>query len=152
MVSLSKLDLAYRLDRWRKEEKLDLGQLQEAVWVLRKQEEFQRGIAHAERAQRLELVRQAARELNGGEDPEYHNCHFCGTYVYKGYEVDGSRHYLSDCRPDLVAHEPGETCTWWGVKILSATPGGQAACYAYQDRDTQEWGDEHKHFYDDGPM
>jgi hypothetical protein len=23
------------------------------------------------------------------------------------------RHWLSDCRPDLLPHEPGPTCTWW---------------------------------------
>lgn len=82
----------------------------------------------------------------------WHLCHFCGTYVRDGYEYTGDRHWLSDCRPDLVEHEPGETCTWWG---LSQYRGEQPAdCYAYQDLDSpgNPWTDDHKYFYKDGPM
>lgn len=84
------------------------------------------------------------------DDDGWHTCHFCGTFVKDGYEdkEKTKRHYLSDCRPDLVEHEPGETCTWAGDTYNS---NGQN-CYAYQERDTQKWGDEHKHFYSDGPM
>lgn len=72
---------------------------------------------------------------------EPHPWHFCGTYVDGGYEMvteqitvrDYSgdrgipssmlippgkqwlyrpvRHWLSDCRPDLVQHDIGELCT-----------------------------------------
>jgi hypothetical protein len=56
------------------------------------------------------------------------------------------RHWLSDCRPDLVEHDPGETCTWHNCKDL------EQDCYAYQDRHTLKWSTEHKHFYTDGPM
>ena len=74
-----------------------------------------------------------------------HQCHFCGEWVRDGYETSsGERHFLSDCRPDLVEHEIGELCTWWN-------PGSdrprEYTCYAYQDRQTLEWGGEHKHFY-----
>lgn len=81
-------------------------------------------------------------------DGEYHTCHFCGEYVLHGYEYNTKRHWLSDCRPDLVKHEIGKTCTWWGMERDS----GKKNCYAYQDRDTREWTDEHIHFYEDGPM
>lgn len=79
---------------------------------------------------------------------EWHHCHFCGDSVKDGVGVDGKRHWLSDCRPDLVEHEPGPTCTWWNV-----VEGGPN-CYAYQDMDTKghPWTKEHKHFYKDGPM
>jgi hypothetical protein len=77
---------------------------------------------------------------------EYHTCHFCGTYVLNGYEHDGTRHYLSDCRPDLVKHEPGDVCTWAGLRDATAN------CYAFQDLLTRQWGDEHIHFFKDGPM
>lgn len=80
-----------------------------------------------------------------GFDPT-HQCHFCGTDVTYGYEADGKRHWLSDCRPDLVEHKPGSTCTWWNSET------GEARCYAYQDNLTREWTDKHEHFYDDGPM
>lgn len=46
---------------------------------------------------------------------EYDNlqCHFCGEYLCKdSYDPKGNRHYLSDCRPDLIAHDRGEACTW----------------------------------------
>lgn len=63
------------------------------------------------------------------------------------------RHWLSDCRPDLVEHEPGETCTWSEDLTREGAPIPiESTCYAYQNRDTREWGKEHKHFYTDGPM
>ena len=77
--------------------------------------------------------------------PEYHNCHFCGDYVSDGKDSKGNRHWLSDCRPDLVEHEIGELCTWHNVE------GQVRDCYAYQD-DNFKWTDEHTHFYKDGPM
>lgn len=109
---------------------------------------------------------------------EPHNCHFCGTYVLDGYEtitekVDvrdysgdrgvpsspniklgkqwqsyKKRHWLSDCRPDLVMHEPGPLCTW------PDEPGQQGShCYAYQNDDAQgrPWTTKHEYFYTDGP-
>lgn len=82
------------------------------------------------------------------DDNGWHQCHFCGTYVKDGYEHNGDRHYLSDCRPDLVQHEIGPDCTWYG---LSNQQRNQS-CYAYQDRETQEWTDDHVHFYADGAM
>lgn len=93
---------------------------------------------------------------------EYHQCHFCGEYVNKqGYEDDAQtkRHFLSDCRPDLVKHEIGETCTWYYRRkpltnnkgeIIPALPV-EETCYAYQDKDLK-WTTEHIHFYPDGPM
>lgn len=80
-------------------------------------------------------------------DEEYHTCHFCGEWVRNGKERDGTRHWLSDCRPDLVAHEPGPLCTW---PHLVAIP--EVSCYAYQDSDTGKFTKEHTHFYEDGPM
>jgi hypothetical protein len=93
------------------------------------------------------------RDTSGGqadvEDEGWHNCHFCGDIVSKrGYDTEGQRHFLSDCRPDLVQHEPGPTCTWHGLELREATQD----CYAFQDRRTNAWGDEHIHFYSDGPM
>lgn len=82
-----------------------------------------------------------------------HKCHFCGDYVCKkGFGSDKKRHWLSDCRPDLVKHEIGEACTWvsQGKPILDQY--AEFPCYAYQDRITNEWTREHKHFYQDGPM
>lgn len=79
---------------------------------------------------------------------EYHTCHFCGEDVSEGKDSQGNRHWLSDCRPDLVKHEPGKTCTWYNLETVPASRD----CYAYQDPDTREWTDEHKHFYPDGPM
>lgn len=97
-----------------------------------------------------------------------HTCHFCGEELdhngnawEKGEKV---RHWLSDCRPDLVEHEPGPTCTWWamtrpeflqklvddGKAHLAEAYEGHAVCYAYQDPDTGEFGAEHKHFHRDG--
>lgn len=95
-------------------------------------------------------------------DDEWHSCHFCGTQVNKeGYEVKGDRHFLSDCRPDLVEHKIGETCTWAFrrksefKRMRNETEDfpENRTCYAYQDRDNLlNWTDEHKHFYIDGPM
>lgn len=109
---------------------------------------------------------------------EPHPCQFCGTYVDDdGYETiheqiiirDYSgdrgipasklippgtywlhrpvRHWLSDCRPDLVQHDIGPLCTWYG-----ACNHAERDCYAYQNRDTREWTDQHIYFYPDGPM
>jgi hypothetical protein len=72
------------------------------------------------------------------DDDGWHTCHFCGTYVKDGLENDGTRHWLSDCRPDLVEHEPGPACTW------PYRPGPNN-CYAYKD-------EAHTTFYPDGPM
>jgi len=81
-------------------------------------------------------------------DYDCHQCCLCGTYVLNGYETDGARHWLSDCRPDLVKHDPGKVCTWHGL--------GQYIppydCYAYQDKWTLEWTADHNHFYEDGPI
>lgn len=44
-----------------------------------------------------------------------HICHYCGEdLTHNSYEVGDNtkRHWLSDCRPDLLPHEKGETCTW----------------------------------------
>jgi hypothetical protein len=69
---------------------------------------------------------------NGSQD-EAHNCHFCGTVVKGGYEANGKRHWLSDCRPDLTEHEPGELCTWAPYR-----------CYAQHEYGIN-------HVYKDGP-
>jgi len=74
----------------------------------------------------------------------WHQCYFCGEYVSEGYEATGERHWLSDCRPDLVEHEPGPLCTWY-----ESDPG--KGCYAFQDHFTNQWGEEHIHFYPDSP-
>lgn len=87
---------------------------------------------------------------NGGTIPEYHNCHFCGEYVANGYTSDNKRHWLSDCRPDLVKHEPGEACTWRGLVDKDGNSTHPRDCYAYHDDDTRTWTDEHTHFYEDG--
>jgi hypothetical protein len=96
-----------------------------------------------------------------------HHCHFCGEHVEDGKDPKGNRHWLSDCRPDLVKHEPGELCTWSYMLGDKCTCGSSddehlefcalrtpdnKSCYAYMNNDTRKWGDEHKHFYEDGPM
>jgi hypothetical protein len=83
------------------------------------------------------------------EQKEGSTCHFCGTCVIDGYETGRDRHkrhWLSDCRPDLVEHKPGELCTWHAQEDRGHD------CYAYQNSDTREWTKEHKYFYPDGPM
>lgn len=95
------------------------------------------------------------------EEEDWHQCHFCGEYVNSdGYEHSGKRHYLSDCRPDLVEHEIGDLCTWAFRRepIENKRTGGvieplpqEETCYAYQDGD-RKWTKEHIHFYPDGPM
>lgn len=80
-----------------------------------------------------------------------HTCYFCGTELdHESFEADGRRHWLSDCRPDLVEHEIGPLCTWPDDPRRNAyrSPG----CYAYQDDKTRVWTNEHTHFYTDGPM
>jgi len=97
----------------------------------------------------------------GMDEEEYHNWHFCGDRVDKeGYTFEKERHFLSDCRPDLVEHEIGDTCTWdyrrkpigneQNSNVIPPLPE-EECCYAYQDIDLK-WTTEHKHFYPDGPM
>jgi hypothetical protein len=81
----------------------------------------------------------------------WHLCHFCGTQVNEGKENDGTRHWLSDCRPDLVQHDIGKTCTW-AFKRDEEGWDEKHTCYAYQNHDTNAWTDKHEHFYPDGPM
>lgn len=87
------------------------------------------------------------------DEEEYHQCHFCGEYVKDGKNTKGERHWLSDCRPDLVEHEIGDTCTWaYKRKMEVKIPEPEKYnCYAYQNVDG-EWTDEHTHFHKDGPM
>jgi hypothetical protein len=105
---------------------------------------------------------------------DWHTCHFCGDDVKDGKDSKGNRHWLSDCRPDLVEHEIGRTCTWsfrrtkitdcnicgayepcdTHVKIPVSTHDD---CYAFQDKSAmsiKDWffTDKHEHFYPDGPM
>ena len=77
-----------------------------------------------------------------------HTCHFCGDYVKDGYGTDGERHWLSDCRPDLVEHEIGPLCTW---SYRKGEIADNRSCYAYQDR-AGVWTNQHIHFYKDGAM
>lgn len=79
-------------------------------------------------------------------ESDWHTCHFCGEDVKDGLDPKGKRHWLSDCRPDLVKHEIGDTCTW------PERPAETHNCYAYQEHWSLVWGDEHIHFYEDGPM
>ncbi len=99
-------------------------------------------------------------------DDDWHTCHFCGIQVNKeGYEVNGERHFLSDCRPDLVEHEIGDTCTWAFrrkpefKRMQNETEDfpENRTCYAYETRagfpgSKPTWTNEHKYFYPDGPM
>lgn len=69
-----------------------------------------------------------------------HRCHFCGTdLTHNSYEHGSSvdaplkRHWLSDCRPDLLPHEPGELCT------------STTWCYGNHETGTFD-------FTEDGPM
>jgi hypothetical protein len=74
---------------------------------------------------------------------EEKRCHFCG-------DTD-SPHMLSDCRPDLVKHEIGPTCTWWYSSVLGVVDR-KHSCYAYQDFWSREWTGEHVHFHEDCDM
>lgn len=86
-------------------------------------------------------------------EKESYPCHFCGTLVKDGYETGPNkdvRHYLSDCRPDLVEHEPGELCTW------PAIPGvrEESDCYAYRVMNSKGGfiiTEKHGNFHKDGP-
>jgi hypothetical protein len=63
----------------------------------------------------------------------------------------GERHWLSDCRPDLVEHEIGPKCTWAYRREMEQDFKEEDCCYAYQNLDL-EWTKDHVHFYKDGPM
>lgn len=84
-----------------------------------------------------------------------HRCHFCGEDLdHESFDPKGQRHWLSDCRPDLVEHEVGELCTWpayIGEYAYLNEELGRPSCYAYEDRDGNK-GEDHIHFYTDGPM
>lgn len=86
-------------------------------------------------------------------DKEPVRCHFCGEYVKDGYSTEradgNARHWLSDCRPDLVEHPVGPCCTWAYRRDMDSSFGfveGPDMCYAY-DKDGN-----HVLFYPDGPM
>lgn len=88
---------------------------------------------------------------------DYHQCHFCGEFVSDGYalKADGTRyrHWLSDCRPDLVEHEIGDTCTWaYRRKLPETLTEERFNCYAYQAEYNGPFTDSHSHFMTDGPM
>lgn len=88
-------------------------------------------------------------------EEDYHQCHFCGEYVKDGKEIDGTRHWLSDCRPDLVKHEIGELCTWSYRRLEEFKDENfkeEDTCYAYRNTHTLKWTDKHEHFHKDGPM
>jgi hypothetical protein len=85
-------------------------------------------------------------------DDEWTTCHFCGTETNAlGFEYNGKRHWLEDCRPDLVEHDEGPLCTWppyTEEKYLYLNDEHpRPGCYAFQDRASLEWGTEHIHFY-----
>lgn len=70
------------------------------------------------------------------------------------------RHFLGDCRPDLVFHEEGPLCTWPLISLPN-DPAMEAKlnaenhrphCYAYMEMDTRVWTTSHSHFYINGPM
>lgn len=88
---------------------------------------------------------------NNTYEDDYHQCHFCGDYVKDGKDSKGNRHWLSDCRPDLVEHEIGDTCTWAFKRGTDLFTKESETCYAYQNLDL-EWTDKHEYFYKDGPM
>lgn len=101
----------------------------------------------------VEASRLRAQLYSVVSDP-WHHCHFCGELVAHGYDGNGQRHWLSDCRPDLVEHEPGPLCTW-PLGMSHHPESGHKPnrnCYAYQVFATGEWTDEHTHFHNDGPM
>lgn len=42
-----------------------------------------------------------------------HRCIMCGDELdHESYDTEGNLHDVPFCRPDLVEHEPGPTCTW----------------------------------------
>ncbi len=67
--------------------------------------------------------------------------------IYRSFDFSGHRHWLSDCRPDLVEHEIGEACTWSSDPAVPY----ERRCYAYLDERRQVTPN-HVHFYADGPM
>lgn len=82
-----------------------------------------------------------------------HDCPACGTGLHhNSTDYSGKRHWLSDCRPDLVEHEVGPLCTWWGLADRTLGDKLVPDCFAYQDPQTREWTDRHVHFSPDGPM
>jgi len=99
-------------------------------------------------------------------EEDWHNCHFCGELVKDGHEVDPTRrHWLSDCRPDLVRHEIGPTCTWAfrtleneGDAVDLEQIQREHLCYAFEwmgdktNNYQRVWTSRHIHFYNDGPM
>lgn len=78
-------------------------------------------------------------------DSGWHSCHFCGEEVKDGKTMKGESHLLQDCRPDLVEHEIGTTCTWYYGLVNGDVPPNET-CYAYQALDGT-WTDDHIHFY-----
>lgn len=109
-------------------------------------------------------------------DYDRHICHFCGENLthdsFSHENGERVRHWLSDCRPDLVEHEIGPDCTWsflldpdWipnlrrdGKDKLADADEGRPSCYAYEfmgdgsNGHKRAWTDEHIHFNTDGPM
>lgn len=110
-----------------------------------------------------------------------HKCHFCGsdlTHNSFSSERDPEtgiwglrRHWLSDCRADLVEHAIGSDCTWSfiteefleklrheGKDVLLEMYQKHPKCYAYEYSGGSEnsyksvWTDQHIHFHKDGPM
>lgn len=98
-----------------------------------------------------------------------HVCHFCGTeldhqsysYLYskEAGETVRERHWLSDCRPDLVEHELGPTCTWWYkmemTDMYEQPVDPRQLCYGFQEKflgGDKGWSSEHIHFFEDWPM
>lgn len=78
-----------------------------------------------------------------------HRCPACGEELnHDSTDGSGKRHWVSDCRPDLVEHEIGDACTW---SHLGSGLLGHGTCYAYQDSEG-EWTENHVHFVKDGPM
>lgn len=100
------------------------------------------------------------------EVDEWHTCHFCGTDTWNGYEdrMKTKRHWLSDCRPDLVEHPVGPLCTWPLMEYDGTSTWtreqtdkynkemGRPGCYAYQDLGSMVWTPDHIHFYPNRPM
>ena len=97
---------------------------------------------------------------------DWHTCHFCGENIKDGKDFKGERHWLSDCRPDLVEHEIGPLCTWSYLALAAKEHSNTIdihSCYAYSESNFDpfepgnlgsglKWTNEHTHFYKDGPM